>query len=265
MGDSSWTFKEVQDYFQLRLSTFPAGGQEPENFKKEVLKEIFLKSFVENWAKQKQLQSQKINLSEEEKANFLKHNSNLKTLKDNKSYLSLYSLLLKDLFEKTATPPLAEQHIFYNKNKTWFIEPASCHLKQILVEKEKIAYSLYQKLKQGESFDQLSRLHSLKKNPGWIKKGVLNVFDKACFNHKGPLSPVLKSLYGYHIFLVGEKKPSQQKRFKQVQKQIIKNLKTNRVKEQFQVWLKQEITKTPLFTNKKLLDKIRIQYKTNEI
>ena len=58
------------------------------------------------------------------------------------------------------------------------------------------------------------------------------------------LSPVLKSPYGYHIFLVGRKKPEKQKTFAKVQKQIIKILKTREVKEQFQIWLKQELANT---------------------
>ena len=266
VGERVWTFKELQNYFQFRLNKFPHEEQNLKKLKRDILKEIFLISLIENWARQKKIESKKPFLSEEEKTLFLKHNSSLKALKNHKNYISLYNAFLNDLFKKIPSPSLKEQKKFYDINKSLFTEPAACYLKQILVEKEKLAYSLQKRLKQGEAFDNLNKVYSLKKSPGWVKKGDLEVFDRACFSHnKDSLKPVLKSPYGYHIFLVEQKKPSQKKQFKQVQEKIIKILKTNKAKEYFQSWLKQETTKTPLFTNKNLLEKIHIQYKTNKI
>ena len=269
VGQRVWTFKEVQDYFQFRLQGSLSKGQQPKTLKKEFLNEIFLRSLVENWAKQNQIQSKKIVLTEEDKKIASKHSPWFKALKDHKSYLSLYNLFLDDLIKKTSDPSLKKQKSFYNQNKSRFIEPASCHLKQIVVKKEKWAQALQKRLKQGESFDIFHKLYSLKRNPGWIKEGELKIFDRICFNDNfkqtDSLSPVLKSPYGYHIFLVGKKKPRQQKTFKQVQNQIIHIFKTDQAKNQFQIWLKQEIFKTPLFADKNLLDTIHIQYKINEI
>lgn len=267
IGEKVWTFKEVQTYFQFRLNKFPPEEQNLKQLKKDFLKEIFLISLMENWARQKKIQSKKLSVSEEEKNLFLKHNSSLKALKNHKNYMSLYNSLINDLFKKIPPPSLKSQKNFYNRNRALFTEPAACHLKQILVENEKLAYSLQKRLDQGEAFDSLNKLYSLKKSPGWINKGDLEVFDKACFGHnKGSFkNPVLKSPYGYHVFLVGQKKLAREKSFKQVQEKIIKIIKANQAKELFQVWLKQETTKTSLFINKNLLEKIHIQYKTNEI
>ena len=265
LGQKSWTLKQVQDYFQMQLSGLALEKQDPEKLKKELLDEILLRSFVENWAIKNKIQTQKISLSEEEKTPFLGKKKKLKAFRDHKNYLALYNLLLEQFFKKIPNPPIKEQKKFYKKNKDRFVEPAQCYLKQILVEKEKMSQILYQRLKQGESFDKLSRFHSLKKNPEWVKKGSLEVFDKACLLKKNSLSPIFKSPYGYHIFLVGEKKLKRERSFRQVQRQIIKFLKENKAKKQFQIWLKQEISKTPLFIDKKLLDKIHIQYKNNKI
>lgn len=265
MGDRSWTFHEIQDYFQLRLKSFPPGKQNLKQIKKDILNEIFLRSLIENWAEQNQVQIKKPSLNEEDKSFFPKYNSRRKSLEDYKSYLSLYKFFLKHIFKKTPEPLLKEQKSFYSKNKALFSEPAGCYLKQILVKEKRLAIALQKRLKQGESFDKLSQLYSLQKNPGWVKKGDLEVFDRACFKNKESLSPVLKSPYGHHIFLVGGKKSKKQKGFHQVQNQIIQIFKAKTAKEQFQAWLRQEINKTPLFTDKKLLDKISIQYKTNEI
>ncbi|MDE0092415.1 MAG: hypothetical protein OXN83_03915, partial [Oligoflexia bacterium] len=76
---------------------------------------------------------------------------------------------------------------------------------------------------------------------------------------------VLKSHYGWHIFLRTSLKPSRQKSFLESQKQIVKRLKTQELPSQIQSWLKQETLKTPFFKNKKLLDQIKIQYKRDRI
>ena len=264
-GEISWTLQEVELYFQLRLKQFSSDGQKPENLKKRLINEIAFLSLVENWARQNHIQGKKAVLTERERKLFSKNMSLMKALKDHKNHLSLYGVLLKDFSQKTASPSLRDQKTFYNKNKTRFVDPASCQLRQILVKKEKLAWILHKRLKQGESFDQLSQLHSLQKNPGWVKRGSLSVFDQACFERDDSLSPVLKSPYGYHIFLVEKRKAARKKGFSSVQKQIIRELKKTKLKEQFQNWLKQEISKNPLWTNKKLLGKIHIQYKDSKI
>ena len=162
--------------------------------------------------------------------------------------------MLKELENNIKKPSLEEQNAFYRKNKKFFVDKAGCHLEQILVKKEKLAQSLHKKITQGASFEKLSRIYSLKKDPGWVAKGSLPVFDKACFGQKKNLSPVLQSPYGYHLFLIKGRKTEQQKSFQQSQKQIILFLKEKNKKEQFQIWLKKESSQTSVWTNKKLLN-----------
>ncbi len=264
-GERAWTFKETQDYFQFRLSRSFPSAQKPALLKKEILNEILLISLVENWAKKTQTPGKKASLTKGEKQRFSANSRFAQALKDHKNHTSLYRLLLEDFFKKTPDPPLKEQRAFYSQNRASFSAPPSCRLKQILVNQENLAQTLLRRLKRGESFNELSRLYSLKKSPGWVKKGDLDVFDQACRRAKNSLSPVLKSPYGWHIFLVEEKELGRKKPFKSAQKQIIQILKGGKAKEQFQIWLKRETLKTPVWTNQGLLDKIRIQYKAKEI
>ena len=265
VGQRVWSFREIQNYFQIRLNSSFSEKQKPEDFKKALLNEIALRSLVENWAREKQIQNKKVFLTEEEKSLFSKQKALLRALKDHKSYLSLYNFLLEDLAKKGSAPSLKQQKNFYSQNKNLFIQPPACHLKQILVKKKRLAYSLKKRLKQGESFEALSQIHSLKKSPGWVQKGDLEIFDRACFKQTSALSQVLKSPYGYHIFLVGDKKPGKQKSFKQAQKQILRIFREKIAKKQFQAWLKKQISKNPVWTNEKLLNTIRIQYKAQKI
>ena len=259
VGARAWTLKEVRDYFQFRLSGYstPVDSQK---LKKEILNEIFFISFVENWAKRNEIQIQTPALTQE-KRSFSK--AKLKILKSHKDYMSLYSFLLRKLADISPEPTLKEQKDFYNKNKSRFTEPALCNLKQILVKKKKLAQSLQDRIKKGEDFDTLNQIYSLQKHPGWVKKGSLEVFDRACFKEDSPNS-ILKSPYGYHIFLVQGQKSRRQKSFLQARKLIIQALKAKKAKGQFQIWLKEQTLKNPLWTDKKYLDRIQIQYKTGK-
>ena len=260
-GLSQWTFEEVQEYFRFRLKESSLQNKTAKDLKKEILNEILLRSLVENWAKKKKLKVQLPALNKEDEKAFLKFGLKRQALKDHKNYVALYELLLKDFFNAIPKPPLKRQKSFYNQHKARFKTPASCDLKQIVLETKNLAQSLVERLKQGENFEKLHQLHSIKQHPGWIRQGDLDIFDKACFSTKLPA--VLKSAYGYHIFKVQKKSPAQQKSFLAVQPLIIKILKQKEAKKQFSVWLKQETLKTSLFIDKKLLEKIHIQYKTN--
>jgi len=121
VGKKIWTFKEVQNYFQFRLTVSAfLEEQSPDQLKKELLNEIFLRSLVENWAQRNKIQSEKILLTEAEKKTLPKNNILKTTLKDYKNYLSLYNLLLKDFLKKNPDPSLKKQKTFYNKNKILF-------------------------------------------------------------------------------------------------------------------------------------------------
>ena len=267
LGETVWKLKEVQEYFLFRLknSSFEKTSFQEKELKQKLLNELILRALVETWAKNSKIQIKKIHLDKKERRAYRKSPRKLKLLKDHKNYLSLYRILLKELYKKIPSPKWKEQQAFYKKNQALFRKPASCYLKQILVKTKKMARSLKQRLDQGESFDKLSKLYSIKPHPGWVKKGDLPIFDKACFHYKKALSPVLKSPYGYHLFSVKKIQASEQKSFKEVKKQIIYLFKKAKAKKQFQIWLKEESSRSTLFINKNLLDKIHIQYKNNKI
>ena len=189
----------------------------------------------------------------------------LKALQRHQNFILLKSALLEDLKNKAPKPDIKTQKSFYQKNKALFKEPALCQLEQILVKKENLALSLYNRVKKGESFSVLAENHSLKRGPGWVRKGVLEVFDSACFQNQGSLIPPLKSPYGYHIFLKTGFKPSKQKSFTEAKKEILSFLREKEMASVFQSWLKEESLKKSFWIDKKSLDQIKIQYKREAI
>ena len=263
VGEQAWSLKEVQDYMELRLPDFQ-NKKNKTKIKEEILSEILFQALLENWAKKNGKLSNKPFLTKEEKLLF-KDKRKLKSLKKFKSYLSLKQALLKELERKSPSPSLDRQKLFYKKNKAQFLQPPLCQLEQILVDNQKLAQTLYNKIKKGALFSDLKKLYSPEKNPGWIQKGQWDLFDKACFEEKKALSSVLKSPYGWHIFLITAKKPQKQKSFSESQEKILKILKKQALPSQIQKWLKEESLKAPVFKNKNLLDQIKIQYKRDRV
>jgi len=259
VGEQKWKSLDVENYFRFRLKALSLEHQNLHHLKKEFINEIILRSLIENWAYRNKIKLENQPLTKEEKKGFSKQASLFKSLKSHKNYLALYDLLLKNFIKKIPKPSFKEQQKFYKQNVQLFTKPASCQLKQIVVKQKSFIQVLKKRLAKGESFDSLSRNYSIKKHPGWVNKGDLEIFDRACF--KLNPSPILKSPYGYHLFQIVAKKKAQKKSFKEVQASIIQTLKSKKAKEQFQKWLKQELFNTTVWTNTKFIDKIRIQYK----
>ena len=264
-GVHSWTFEEVQDYFQFRLKGVPFFEEDLSQLKRKILNEIFFRAILENWSKTYHIQAEKVKLNDLEKSHFSRYNIRLSNLLDHKLYLNLQQSLQEELLKGISNPSLKEQKRFYKENRKLFFEPKRCYLKQILVKKEPLAKALFRRIQKGESFERISQSYSLSAHPGWIKKGDLEVFDKACLGQVKSLSPVLKSPYGYHILFVFEKRPGRQRSFSKVQKQVVALIKQGKMQKHFQIWLKKEIQKTALFVNKNFLDNIQIRYKRNGI
>ncbi|MCY4320896.1 MAG: peptidylprolyl isomerase [Bdellovibrionaceae bacterium] len=258
MGSQAWTFKEVKNYIELRIANLKSL---PVGIKEDIISELIFYSLLKEWAKKNNIPSKKPLLTKEEKTLFLKEKKKKEALKILKSYTGLKKKLITELENKLPTPSIKKQKLFYRKNKDLFKMPEKCLLKQILVKNQSQAKALHIKLLQGKPFLSLQQAHSLKPDPGWVKKGEWFLFDKVCFEEKSPLSPVLKSSFGWHIFFRKEKKASRQKSFSESQKQIIKILKNKQLPQQIENWIKEESSKKKFFQNKNLLDQIQIQYK----
>ena len=260
VGSHVWNFQEVQTYMELRLKGFQ---EKQSNIKEEILKEILFYSLLKSWAEKNNISYNKPLLTKEERLSFSKNKKKQKAFKVFKTYIGLKQALLKELEKSLPPPPLKQQKDFYKKHKAQFKSPPQCQLQQILVKSQSLAQALYEKIKTGVSFSSLRQKYSLKQGPGWVKKAQWPLFDQACFQEKNSLSPVLKSSYGWHIFLRTGKKASKQKTFLESQKEIIKILKKKELPAQLEKWLKKESLKHSFFKDKKLLDQMKIQYKTD--
>ena len=246
----SWTRKDFQKELSLYLEGQPALlFSDMDSVKKTVLEELIFRSLLKIWARK------------HIKAAFP---ASFSSLWEERQFL--YKNLQEHL-KPTPQVPKEKLKAFYQQNKKSFYQLEQCFLKQIFVFKESLAQTLHQKLLRGADFETMAQLHSQgggigqKSRIGWVSKGTLKIFDRACELETGTFSQPLKSSYGFHILKVTEKKPGKQKSFAQVKGEILAKMEEKTRKIAFKNWLKKELESSSVFVNEKLFDSIHIRYK----
>ncbi|QTC42017.1 peptidylprolyl isomerase [Bacillus sp. V3] len=173
-------------------------------------------------------------------------------------------LKLQLLQEKAATSDVkvSEKELkeYYEKWKP------EIEVRHILVDDEKTAKEVKQKLADGGNFEELAKEYS--KDPGSAEKGgslgwvdyagrqkFVPEFSKALDTlEKGKVSEPIKTEYGYHIIEVTDKK--EKKSFDEMKKELEKELKLSKVDPQkIQEAMKREIEKADLNIKDKDLKK----------
>ena len=104
---------------------------------------------------------------------------------------------------------------YYLENIESFKVPESVRVRQIVTDTKEKSESILRRLRNGENFAKLAQDLSLspdRKNGGdlgFIFKGSFPREFEVCFSmNPGEISPIIPSLYGFHIFKVIEKSPS---------------------------------------------------------
>jgi foldase protein PrsA len=128
-----------------------------------------------------------------------------------------------------------ELKTYYEENKDRYTEPEQVKARHILVEDEETAKSILKKLESGEDFAEIAKEKSSDSGSkdkggdlGFFERGVMDAsFEEAAFNLGiGETSAPVKTMFGYHIIRVEDKKPERLAAFEEVQddvrKQVIK-------------------------------------------
>jgi parvulin-like peptidyl-prolyl isomerase len=159
--------------------------------------------------------------------------------------------LLKQEVEDKATMSDADAKAFYETNKKTYKRPATRHLSHILIKvapdatsKEweagkKRAEEVRAKIVNGADFGDMAWDYS--NDPYRVKGGDLGLVHKGRLIpdleakvwklKKGELSPVIKTIYGYHIVRVDDILPSKQMTFDEVKEKIKKDYYDKKSKE----------------------------------
>lgn len=162
---------------------------------------------------------------------------------------------------------VSEENIkaYYDAHVEEFTRPETVRVRQILTDTKEKADGLYAKLKSGENFARLAHDYSISPDRnlggdlGYVAKGHFPPEFDACFDLKiGELSPIISSLYGFHIFKVTDKKPEERLPFEQVRKQIEAWLSEQIREEAFKKYYEDLLKKYSVEVKEWQLKKIKI-------
>jgi len=138
----------------------------------------------------------------------------------------------------------AEIEAYYQQHGEEFNRPAQVRARQIVVAEKAVGERLLSQVRKGADFATLAREHSL--SPDADQGGDLGffgredmppVFDTVFTLAPGKPSSLVKSEYGYHIFLVEERRPAQRLSRREAERQIQEQLEADRRERFYQEWL----------------------------
>ncbi|MFA5515824.1 MAG: peptidylprolyl isomerase [Desulfuromonadales bacterium] len=134
---------------------------------------------------------------------------------------------------------------FFTENRKEFDRPLQVRARQIVVASEEEGLRILGLLRQGQSFVELARQHSLSPDSdeggdlGFFARGEMPAeFEAAVFNLPvGRISELVKSEYGHHIFLVEKRREAVRLKLGQVREEIRAGLQAEKEENAYQQWL----------------------------
>lgn len=154
------------------------------------------------------------------------------------------SILLEALLRETAenAPGLSDQELrnYYEEHKASYEEGERVRVRHILFKNEEQATEMARRAKKGEPFEKLMReaesAGGKSADLGLIERGAFDKeFEKAAFGapENSIVGPV-KTIYGYHILEVGEKRPAGVPPFEELKGKITAELREVAQREAFE-------------------------------
>lgn len=159
-------------------------------------------------------------------------------------------LLIRKVIDEVIAPGVEvreeEASSYYKAHPDEYKTREEVRARMIVVGNEEEANSIRVRLKKGEEFAKVAEEVSLGPEGkgggdlGFFGKGEMpKEFEDVVFTLPvGKLSQVVKTPYGYHIFLVEERRGARALRFPEVRERIMARLKMEKVDKEFQDWVK---------------------------
>ena len=155
---------------------------------------------------------------------------------------------------------------YYDKHQKEFKKDQQIRARHIMFATEGEAQLLYKKIKSNKSsFSKLAKIYSI--DPGGAAGGDLGYFSTGqmpedfdiIFNLKvNQVSEIIKTPYGYHIFMVVDIKPARQMNFNESKKIIHNNLLRDKQAAAFDRWMLKLKNKSKIKIVKNVASKINL-------
>lgn len=247
VGDKVYTRADLNHYFDSRLSEF----RDPADADK--IKSNLLESFIEDKLLLHEARSHKIQAdaqllktmmesvtSGEERAGPPDPGKEAELKQDMTESLQMQQYI-RDHLLKDISITDEQCEVFYQAHFSDFVRNDVAHVREILVEDLAQAQKILDSLakKRNKNFGELARVYS--KAPSASEGGDLGTFqrgdlpeefEKAIFPlSPGTISKIVRTKYGYHIFLVEEKIAAHQQKFWEVKNQIRERLQQEKERD----------------------------------
>lgn len=159
------------------------------------------------------------------------------------------SLLIEKLARQVVYPDVTvsdeDVAAYYEDNKADFDRPAQVRARQIVVASQEEGERILGLLRGGEAFETVARQHSLSPDSdhggdlGFFSRGEMPTeFDQVVFTLPiGQISDLVKTEYGFHIFLVEERRDAVRLTLNQVKDEIRDELRAEKEELAYQQWL----------------------------
>ncbi|MGB9735690.1 MAG: peptidyl-prolyl cis-trans isomerase [bacterium] len=161
--------------------------------------------------------------------------------------LAEHLLIKKLLASHFSNITVSEKDIkdYYDKHKNSFVVPEMVRPLEMELPSETVAQQAMEALNRGESFTKVAELYSISPGKGiGVDMGYLSARDLPeelagiLFTMPvGRVSGIIKTKFGYQIFLVEERIPAHQESLDEVRDEIINTLQADKRKEAFKTWL----------------------------
>lgn len=184
--------------------------------------------------------------------------SEAKLREEIRKQLGVMKLLEKDVFTKVVADDKAAKK-YYDENPDQFAEPEAVRASHVLVKVEKGADEAAKKearkeiekvladAKAGKDFAALAKEHSddpgSKGNGGdlnfFFRGQMVGPFEEAAFalQKPGDLSPIVETVYGFHVIKLTEKKPERKLPFDEVKAELTEFLKEKKRSESLRAYV----------------------------
>jgi len=134
---------------------------------------------------------------------------------------------------------------YYRENRKDFDRPEQVRARQIVVATQEEGQELLGLLRQGRDFSEIARERSLSPDGeqggdlGFFARGEMPTeFEDVTFSLPvGRLSDLVKSEYGYHIFLVDEKRRAARTSLDEAREEILRALRAQKEEAAYHAWL----------------------------
>lgn len=174
--------------------------------------------------------------------------------------------VIKSVLDRISPVMFDEVKGYFDSHKEEFQSPQRVKFRQIVTETREGAEKALERLSKGESFEAMAREHSMTTerrtggDTGWIARGQLEEgMEKAIFSlSPGQKSPIIRTPYGYHIFMVLDWRHGGLRSLPEVMEEIQQRLASEKQEAFFRGWLEELKRNFPVRINHEAIRRLGI-------